>query len=233
MAETAKKTNAERQKEYRAKKKAAAAQAATETKAAKAETADIPSEGTAVPTAQPKTVDASEPKVQLVSVKEPMVKMLYIDSAIDNNQIPIGHGRYVTGSGRVFSVTLSDFEGEFMTPLTMMLLKKRKFIVLDGLDDDQRAQYNCLYSEGEVVKSEGIFDAFLNWPISEAKEKYEQLCPEHRELVARRIISAWDAHDNRVSRARLEALNEVSKKDFADNTGAFSQIIHEMNEQSI
>ena len=182
-------------------------------------------------TAEQETVSA--PVFQVVQQIEPTVKLLYLDSCIENNQVPIGGGRVVTGSGKVFSVKLSDFEGTFMTPLVTMLLKKRKFIVLDGLTQEQRVQYGVDYRAGEIVKNEGMFDWFLSAPVSQVKPVFEQLCPEHRELVARRFMDAHAKHDNRLTRDRIETLNEVSKHDFEDGRGAFTPILKDINERSL
>ena len=109
-----------------------------------------------VPAAPEAAAPQSAPPAQIVYAampQEPMVKLLYLDSAIENNEVPIGGGRVVTGSGRVFAVKLSDFEGTFLTPLVLAFLKKRKFIVLDGLTDELREQYGVNYREGEIVKN--------------------------------------------------------------------------------
>lgn len=189
-------------------------------------------------TVEPETVipePASAPAqtVLYAAPREPMVKILYLDSAIENNEIPIGGGRVVTGSGRIFNVKLSDFEGIFMTPLVLKLLKKRKFIVLDGLTQEQREQYGVDYREGEIVKNEGMFDAFLNLPTAKAAEMFEQLCQEHRDMVARRFMDAFEKHDNRLTRDRVEALNRISKRDFEDGRGAFTHILEEINKAAL
>ena len=165
--------------------------------------------------------------------QEPMVKLIYLDSCIENNQIPIGGGRVITGSGRRFSVKLSDFEGVFLTPLVSLLLKKRKFIVLDGLTAEQRQQYGVDYRPGEILKNEGMFDWFLSGPVSQVKAAFADLCPEHRELVARRFMMAFENKDNRLTRDRIEALNEVSKRDFEDCKGAFTPIPKAINEAAL
>lgn len=174
---------------------------------------------------------APQPIYQMVTPKDPTVKILYLDSAIANNQIPIGHGRVITGSGRIFSVALSEFEGEFMTPLTMQLIDQRKFIILDGLTQEQREQYNCDYKTGEVLKKEGIFDYLISCKTEEAVRIFSNLCTAHRELVGTRILTAWENGDNRITRDKLEGLNAISKGDYPDNKGIFTQIIQELNEQ--
>ena len=171
---------------------------------------------------------AEEPRYE-----EPMVKLLYLDSAIANNEIPIGGGCIISGSGRRFSVKLSDFEGTFLTPLVMKLLKKRKFIVLDGLNKEQREQYGVDYKQGEVLLNEGLFNWFFTGPVNEVKAVFEDLCPEHRELVSARFLEAFEEGDNRMTRDRIEALNSVSKKDYPDGKGAFTPILEAINKASL
>lgn len=165
--------------------------------------------------------------------EEPMVKLLYLDSVIANNEIPIGGGRVISGSGRRFSVKLSDFEGTFLTPLVMKLLKKRKFIVLDGLNKEQREQYGVDYKQGEVLLNEGLFNWFFTGSVNEVKAVFEDLCPEHRELVSARFLEAFEEGDNRMTRDRIEALNAVSKKDYPDGKGAFTPILEAINKASL
>lgn len=189
---------------------------------------------------QEKPVEMNDlfPEIQTVKQKtpqydEPMVKMLYLDSAIDSNEIPIGGGRVISGSGRRFSVKLSDFEGTFLTPLVMKLLKKRKFIVLDGLTKEQREQYGVDYRKGEVLLNEGLFSWFFTAPVNEVKAVFADLCPEHREMVAARFLEAFEQGDNRLTRDRIEALNNVSKRDYGDGKGAFTPILAAINEAAL
>lgn len=173
---------------------------------------------------------APKPVQMVVEQKAPPVKIIYIDSCIPNNQIPIAPGRYITGSGRIFAVPMDQFEGEFMTPLTMKLIDSRKFIVLSGLTDEQRRQYNCYYEEGEVVRDEGLFDALFEMDTDKAAGVYAALCPEHRAMVATRFISAYfEKHDNRVTRDKVEALNKISKEN--DPEGLFTTIVKDINEK--
>lgn len=188
---------------------------------------------------KPVSVDDLFPEIKTVkSVEkphydEPMVKLLYLDSAIENNEIPIGGGRVISGSGRRFSVKLSDFEGTFLTPLVMKLLKKRKFIVLDGLTQEQREQYGVDYRKGEVLLNESLFEWFFTAPVAEVKAVFKDLCFEHREMVSARFLEAFEQGDNRLTRDRIEALNEVSKKDYADGKGAFTPILEAINKASL
>lgn len=162
---------------------------------------------------------------QMVAPKEPDVKVLYIDNCISNNQVPIGKGRMVTGSGRIFTVSMQDFEGEFMTPLTMALIDERKFIVLDGLSDEQREQYNCSYSEGEVLKKESAFDYLIECETEKAVEIFSLLCKEHRALVGTKFLTEWENGNNAITRDKVEALNRISKENYDDGIGIFTPIV--------
>lgn len=178
---------------------------------------------------EPVVASAPAPTVQMVvEQKAEPIRILYIDSAIPNNEIKIGQGRSIFGSGKIFAVQRDQFEGEFMTSTIMELMEARKLIVLSGLSDEDRKLYNCYYREGEVLKSEGMFDFFFNMSTEEAAEKFEALCPEHRQFVATRFIDAYERHDNRVTRDKVEALNKISKEN--DPDGLFTPIVKDINE---
>lgn len=166
----------------------------------------------------------------VVEQKAPPIKILYIDSAIPNNEIRIGQGRSIFGSGKIFAVQREQFEGEFMTTGIMDLMAQRKLIVLSGLTDEERRLYNCYYSEGEVLTGEKMFDFFFEMDTKEAAEKFEALCPEHRQFVATRFIDAWEKHDNRITRDKVEALNKISKEN--DPEGLFTPIVRDLNEKA-
>lgn len=195
--------------------------------------AEIPKEPEAEAQAGGKEAETPPVVYQVVAPKEPMVKILYLDSCIPTNQIPIGGGRVITGTNKIFSVTLTEFEGTFQTPLIMQLLKLRKFIVLDGLTDEQRQQYGVDYAEGEILKNESMFGYMLDCPASQAAEIFSALCPSHREMVAARVHEAYERGDKRLTRERIEALNDISKADFEDGRGAFTDILKAMNEARI
>ena len=176
---------------------------------------------------------APQPQINMVvEQKAPPVKIIYVDSVIANNEIPIGGGRKITGSGRIFTVSAEQFEGEFMTPLVMDLIEQRKFIVLDGLTDEQRRLYNCYYTENEVVRDEGLFDRLFDISADEAVNIFENLCPQHQRFVATRFMTAYyEKHDNRITRDKVEALNRISKQ--TDPDGLFTPIVKEINERNI
>lgn len=181
------------------------------------------------------TIPATVTGAVYVTPNEKMVRCIYIDSVIPNNEIMIGNGRKISGSGRVFGVPLSEFESTFFTPLISKLIKNRRIIVLDGLTPEQRELYGCDYKENEVIRSEGTFDLFFKMEIPEAAEVFNCLCKEHQELVARRFIDAYTSDNadvkRTISRARVVALNERSKA--KNEAGLFTPILAQMNKEDL
>ena len=171
-----------------------------------------------------------------VTPNEKMVQCIYIDSVIPNNEIIIGNGRKISGSGRVFSVPLSEFESTFITPLIAKLIKTRRIIVLDGLTDEQRSLYDCEYAENEVIRREGVFDFFFKKEIPEAAEIFGSLCAEHQELVAARFMDAYlndgSPFKRYVSRARVVALNNISKEKH-NGEGIFKPMLEALNAEDV
>lgn len=189
--------------------------------------------------AKPKEAEKPvEPVVQAVYVtpNEKMVQCIYIDSVIPNNEIIIGNGRKISGSGRVFSVPLSEFESTFITPLIAKLIKTRRIIVLDGLTDEQRSLYDCEYAENEVIRREGVFDFFFKKEIPDAAEIFGSLCAEHQEFVAARFMDAYlndgSPLKRYVSRARVVALNNISKEKH-NGEGIFKPMLEALNAEEI
>ena len=159
---------------------------------------------------------------------EPNVSIIYLDTVMPGNRIEIGRGRVITGSGRRFSVPLSYFEGEFMTPLTSRLLQRRSFLVLDGLTDDQRELYGCLYRPGEVIFSEGSFGFFLR-ESEELLPALAALCPEHRDMVLRRVLTAREENNLSLSRGTLVSMNKLSRLDH-NGYGLLEELIKSLEE---
>lgn len=186
----------------------------------------------AAPVAEPVQAVAEQQVNMVVEQKAPPVTILYIDSAIPNNEIKIGRNRSIFGSGRFFTVPMEQFEGEFMTSTIMELIAQRKLIVLKGLTDEERKLYNCYYGKNEVLRGEGMFDFFFNMDTAEAAAKFEALCPEHQQLVATRFMDAYfEKHDNRVTRDKVEELNRISKAHFSE--GLFKPLVEAINEKIV
>ena len=56
---------------------------------------------------------------------------------------------------------------------------------------------------------------------------FGKLCPEHRQFAATRFITAYEKGDNRISREKVEPLNDISKE--TDPKGMFRPVLDGMN----
>lgn len=157
-----------------------------------------------------------------------------------DNRIDFGsggkYGSFYTDNFDI-SVDKSAFVGDFRTPTVRKLLADRFLIVLDGLTDDERAQYGVNYKEGEIIDYRE-FDALLDNEAELAK-RFGKLCQTHKEMVAVRLCERYEAGKLKISRAVIEKLNARSQRDYAryakddiHRKGAFYPIIKAMNEQS-
>lgn len=155
-----------------------------------------------------------------------VVQMEYIDCVSDQNELDLGDYGYIRGSTGSIDVPRKDFGGRFMTPLVRWLLDTRRLIVLDGLTADERKRYNVDYKDGEVMDTQA-FDRLLDMDLDRLTSIFERLCTDHKWFFARRFITAYDKGDNRVSRSKVERLNEISKTD-APN-GMFRPVLEGMN----
>lgn len=171
----------------------------------------------------------STPQV-ILAKQEEMVKLTYISNVSDDNVLDLGEFGSLTGVGWVLEIPRNDFGGKFMTPFVQKLLKKRRLIVLDGLTKEERKRYGVLYNEGEIMDTQ-MMDKLLDIPVDKLTTIFENLCPEHRQFVATRFITAFEKGDNRISRGKVEPLQAISKTN--DSEGLFTPILKKMNSDSL
>ena len=171
----------------------------------------------------------STPQV-ILAKQEEMVKLTYISNVSDDNVLDLGEFGNLTGVGWVLEIPRNDFGGKFMTPFVQKLLKKRRLIVLDGLTEEERKRYGVLYNEGEIMDTQ-MMDKLLDIPVDKLTTIFENLCPEHRQFVATRFITAFEKGDNRISRGKVEPLQAISKTN--DSEGLFTPILQKMNSDSL
>lgn len=98
------------------------------------------------------------------------------------------------------------------------LLNQRRLIVLNGLNEDERRRYNVDYKDGELLDMQ-MFDRLLDVGLERLKELFSKLCVEHKRMVATHFISSYQRGDNRISREKVEPLNDLSKSE--DPKGMF------------
>lgn len=138
-----------------------------------------------------------------------LVTVLFMAEVSPKNVLEIpGYGALSPNS--YLDVPKKEFGGKFMSPLVRKLIDRRHLIIMDGLTKDERVRWNCDYKEGEVL-SEKAFDHLLDIDLDKLKQIFPMLCEEHQRFVCRRFITAKEHGDNRVSLAKAQAINEMSK----------------------
>lgn len=157
----------------------------------------------------------------------PVVQLEYIDCVSDQNELDLGDYGYIRGSTGSIDVPKKEFGGRFMTPLARWLLDTRRLVVLNGLTSNERKRYGVDYKEGEVMDTQA-FDRLLDMSQEKLVSIFERLCDDHRWFVARRFITAFEKGDNRVSREKVEVLNNMSKTETFPE-GMFAPVLKGMN----
>lgn len=160
---------------------------------------------------------------------EENVELTYIAAVSPNNVLSLGDYGVLNGVGGFIEVPRKEFGGKFLTPEVRGLLNARRLIMLNGLTEDERKRYGVDYKDGELLDMQ-MFDRLLDMPLDRLKEIFTKLCPEHRQVVATRFISAYQKCDNRISREKVEPLNDLSKvPGKAEDKGMFYPILAGMN----
>ena len=239
---------AEMKREYEAEQAATAEMAEEATPPAKArETADTSEKDAEiaelramVQNLQKQMVDQNG-KAQIVQVMADTEKVTlrFQSECADDNLILFGpNGMYgqITGKSGTMIVPKSDWS-RFMTEQVRFLLDTRQLIILSGMDEDEMEMYGCNYREGELL-DRNAFAKLLDMGDG-LLEIFPGLCRSHKEMIAKRFLTAYENGDVRAqNRELIVQLNQLSKQSSADyaasdprSRGLFTAIIEEMNAQ--
>lgn len=165
-------------------------------------------------------------KAQLGKPADGVVELTFLASVSPNNVCSLGDYGSLNGVGGYIEIPRKEFGGKFMTPVVRSLLRDRSLIVCSGLSEEERKRYGVDYREGELLDM-SAFDRLLDMPPAELTTLFTKLCPEHKEFAATRFITAYEKGDNRVSREKIEPLNDISKE--INPKGMFRPILDGMN----
>lgn len=170
---------------------------------------------------------SQQPMRVFMNPSDEMVTILYMDACADDNVLLIpGYGSITPGG--YMQVPKREFAAQFMSLIVRKLLKKRKLIVVDGLTEDERIRWGVNYKVGEILDLK-IFDRLLDLDTDELVTIFKSLCVEHKQFVVSCFMAAYfpergKTRDNRVTLAKVQALNEASR--IVDPKGMFREIIN-------
>lgn len=174
--------------------------------------------------------------VQVMADTEKVVMRFQAEIADDNVAVFGANGMYGQITGKTGTVVVPKSEwSRFYNESTRRMMDRRWLVVLSGMDDDERRRYNCAYKEGEVL-DEKAFDGLLDMG-RDLLAVFPALCWEHKLMVARRFITAFENDDKRAyDRDLIVALNELSKagteqlpKNDVRRRGMFHTVIEALN----
>lgn len=168
--------------------------------------------------------------IQVVNDTE-KVHFLFMAEVADDNVYLVGpsgmYGRVVGKTGTFF-VPKSELS-RVSDPLFRQMLDRRWIVVLDGLNEEERELWGVNYKEGELLDRRA-FTRMIDLG-DEIIETYQALCPDHKEMVAKRFAEAYaEAQHGKVKRETVVALNKMSDKGSKAQM-AFAEIIEKMNEE--
>lgn len=170
-----------------------------------------------------------KPQVIQVAADTERVYFLWQAEVADYNLVTFGPGGMygsITGKTGTFSVPKNELS-RILDNKTRGYLARRWLIVVDGMTDDERESFGVAYKDGEIMDSK-VFSRMVDLSKDEICEVYEKLCDSHKEMVGRRFYEAWQAHNEAVTREKVIALRNITRKKGLD-IKAFQTILQEMN----
>lgn len=160
----------------------------------------------------------------IVPAKEEMVSLLYMGAVSEGVTVSLGKLGVIQGRGGTRDIPKKEFMENITQPI-LKRLKDRRLIVLDGFTDDERARYDVIYSDGELLSAD-IYQKLLTYDADKICDIFDKACYRHKALIATLFIDAYIAGDKRVTQSLVKRLNKLSKK--ADADGMFKAIIKDM-----
>ena len=169
------------------------------------------------------------PQVIQVTADTERVHFLWQAEVADYNLVTFGPGGMygsITGKTGTFSVPKNELS-RILDDKNRRFLANRWLIILDGLDDEEKASLGVDYKEGEIL-GRNAFMHLVDMPKEEICEVYRQLCPSHKEMVGQRFYDAWQNGNQSVTREKVIALRNITRDEGLD-IKAFQQILQDMN----
>lgn len=171
-----------------------------------------------------------QPQIVQIAADVEKVHFLWMAQVSDDNVLSIG------GAGSGYAPITGKY-GEFVIPksdLSRVMdgqfrewMRRRWLIVVDGMNEEERAIYGVAYKDGELM------DRMAFTRMVELEDKiidiYPKLCPGHREMIAKAYYEAYMSKDKHVRRDVVTRLNDMSIE-LGSEYGDFDAILEAMNE---
>ena len=172
----------------------------------------------------------AQPQIVQIAADVEKVHFLWMAQVSDDNVLSIG------GAGSGYAPITGKY-GEFVIPksdLSRVMdgqfrewMRRRWLIVVDGMNEEERAIYGVAYKDGELM------DRMAFTRMVELEDKildiYPKLCPGHREMIAKAYYEAYMSKDKHVRRDVVTQLNDMSIE-LGSEYGDFDAILEAMNE---
>lgn len=164
--------------------------------------------------------------VPAASKTDEYVSIVFIGSVASGTKITLPGLCTFNRAGVAISVPKQQFAASLGVPVVESLLHERKLIVLSGLTADERRRFDLDYPLDEVLSCEA-FSKLLTYDTDTICALFEQMCPEHKELIAKMYYSAYFEHNGGgITLEKAKALNDISKK--AKPAGMFTEILDDI-----
>lgn len=108
------------------------------------------------------------------------------------------------------------------------MLQKRTIIITNGLTPSEMRSHGLFYKDGENLSLEA-YQSLLDFDKKTVCEIFDKACLEHKKIIARVFLSAYENKDNRINFDTVKALNSISK--IYDKDGMFTRIVEGLTDE--
>lgn len=168
------------------------------------------------------------PQVVQLAQETEKVHFLWQAEVAEDNTVHFGEGGMygsIVGKTGSFYVPKSDLS-RVLTNMNRKFLQDRWLIIVSGLDEEERETLGVNYKEGELLDRKAF--AKMVELGDKMLDIYPALCEGHKKMVAQRYADAYAQGSPYVTRERVVALNNLSKRK-GHERGDFIGIIEAMN----
>lgn len=205
----------------------------TSAKKPKAEKPVIEEKALPVETAQTE-IEAPQPVVQAVVYKNAGDEMMTVIH-LSSSRTPVSYGngkkKVFERFGDRFSLSVREFEQEFApAPVADALLKQKILAVGEDCPKEIRERLDIDFDDNELL-TPTRYKELMKLDKDAVCELFEQLCIEHKRLVARLFMDDFEGNQGlNCQRDKIMALNEISKRGLGEGErGLFAGLLEDIS----